>query len=104
MFRKKNYQQFEEINIKKPLYDNFCYIYNAVLKLAIRHRRLLKIKIPQGIAIHNPRQWMKTGKRMEKVFLRPDEPMILYGNYVKIEKPKSEEESIEEMSRLGVFG
>ena len=95
--------QFEDIEIRKPLYDNFVYIYDSVLNRAIRNHRLLRIKIPEGIGIHNPVNWIKTGKKMEKIFLRPDEPMILYGNYVKIEKPKTEEEELKELAKLGVF-
>jgi len=96
-------KQFEDIEIRNPLYDNFVYIYDAVLNRAIRNHRMLRITIPQGVGIANPVQWIKTGKKMEKIFLRPDEPMILYGNYVKIEKPKTEEEQLKDLAKLGVF-
>jgi len=79
-----NNQQFEEIIFHKPLYDNYITIRESILRRAIKNHRLLKITIPQGTAIVDPVEWLKTGKRMEKVFKIPDKPMVLIGNYVPI--------------------
>jgi hypothetical protein len=76
--------QFEDIEIRKPLYDNFVYIRDKIIFDAIRNHRVLRITIPQGTAIVNPENWLRTGKRMEKVFKIPDKPMVLIGNYVPI--------------------
>lgn len=37
-------QQFEDIEIRKPLFANFVYIYDAIIKKAINNKRLLSIK------------------------------------------------------------
>ena len=104
IYKKRKTQQYQDVEIKKPLYNNFVYIYDRIIRVAIRNKRLLRIKMPQGVGIADPREWIKTGKKMEKVFLRPDEPMILFGNYVIIEKEKTKDEKLEELARMGVFG
>jgi len=105
MLHKKKYKkQYQDVVIEKPLHNTFVYIYDRIIKKAIRHNQLLRIKIPQGIGTADPKEWIRTGKRIEKVFLRPDEPMILFGNYVIIEKEKTEDEKLEELARMGVFG
>ena len=96
---------FVYVDIRKPLYDNFVYIrYDKYIRQAIDRGAKLKIRIPQGIGIHDPEEWMRTGKRMEKVFKRPDEPMVLWGNWVMFEKPKTENEEIKELAEAGSFG
>ena len=77
------------VEIKKPLYQNFAYIRDKYLYEAIERGVNVEIRIPQGTAVVDPKKWIKTGKRMEKVFLLPDNPMILWGNRVPI---KTEED------------
>ena len=77
------------ITIRKPLYDNFLYLRDRVLFDAIRNGNQLKVIIPDGSAIIDPREWIRTGKKMEKVFKIPTRPMILYGNHLKI-NPKQD--------------
>jgi len=79
-----NNQQFEEVIIYKPLYDNYITIRESIVRRAIKNHRLLKITIPQGTAIVHPEDWLRTGKKMEKIFKIPDKPMVLIGNYVPI--------------------
>ena len=67
------------IEIKKPLYGNFVYIRKEILDAAIRQGNQLEVIIPKSKAVVDPTLWKKTGKRMKKVFRRPNEPMILYG-------------------------
>lgn len=71
--------------IKKPLYGTFCYIRDSHLK-----GKNLKVIIPQGSAVIDCKEWISTGKKMEKVFLIPNKPMILWGNSVKIEVNEKE--------------
>lgn len=87
---------FVDVEIKKPIYGTYVGIRDTYLKQAIRQGKLLKITIPEGVGIADPREWIKTGKRIEKVFLRPDEPMILYANHVQlpVEKPDTEQLSL----------
>jgi hypothetical protein len=83
--------QYIDVNIKKPLYANFVRIRDKYIYQAIKEKKKLRITIPQGTGIHDPQEWMKTGKRVEQVFLMPDNPMILWGNYVKITPAQKEE-------------
>lgn len=71
----------QELEIKKPLYANY---------ICIREEHLLsspqmKVTIPKGSAIIDTHEWIKNGKLMEKVFLRPDEPMRLWCNHLLTE-------------------
>ena len=75
-----------EVIIEKPLYRNFVYVRDLYLNKAISRGERLKVTIPEGTAIIDPKEWMKTGKKMSKVFKRPEEPMILYGNVVPIDR------------------
>lgn len=86
-----------DVTIKKPLYGNKVYIRDKYIRDAIRENAMLRISIPQGTAIHDPREWKSTGDKMEKVFNIPDKPMILWGNHVNVEvveekKPKKKKE------------
>lgn len=85
-----------EIKIQKPLYDNFVRIRENHIKEAIKKKALLKIVIPQGVGYHDPKEWKKTGKRVEQEFLIPGHPMILWGNYVSVSPP---EDDMEEFSK-----
>ncbi len=85
----------KEIIIKKPLFGNYCNIREKYLREAIRRREPLKITIPQGSAMINPAEWIRTGKATEQVFLIPDRPMKMWGNYVKIDSRTDEEKSDE---------
>ena len=66
--------------IQKPLYGNMCYINEETINRAIKHGFQLEVKTPTKTKIVNPKEWKQKGQRMSKVFKRPDEPMILFGN------------------------
>lgn len=83
-----------DVTIHKPLYDNFVNIRDSYLKTAIRQGKLLRVTIPQGTAVVDPKEWVTTGKKVKQVFLRPDEPMVLYGNYVPLPVEKSDTEQL----------
>jgi hypothetical protein len=83
-----------DINIYKPVYDSFCYIREKYVDLAIKDHKMLKIKIPQGEFLCDPKEWKLTGKRHEQVFLKPEDPMVLWGNHVI--KKKSIEDTVQE--------
>jgi len=67
------------IEIRKPLYGTFVYLRKDVLLRAISAGMSVYVKVPQGKAKIDPVKWIENGKEMKKVFLRPDEPMILLG-------------------------
>ena len=75
------------IEIKKPLFVHlgspFVYIADKYIKKAQKTGKLLRIKTPQGTGLMNYKDWLTNARYLEKVFLRPDEPMKMWGNYVK---------------------
>ena len=93
------------VEIRKPLFKNFAYVREKYLLTAIENGVKIEIRIPQGAAVVDPKTWMKTGKRMEKVFKFPNSPLVLYGNYVTIEDNENQKTLFGEMSHLrkGVF-
>lgn len=78
------------VEIKKPLYGNFVYINESQLNKAISLGEKIEVVVPKGRAIIDPVEWKKNGKRMEKVFLFPDKPMILWGGNVPLPPSKDE--------------
>ena len=85
--RKLMKQETYYITIKKPLYGNYVYIRHEVLRdahMAYQKGARVVVKIPQGEGEIIPLEWKKNGKVMKKVFLRPDEPMVLYGGFVPL--------------------
>ena len=71
-------------NIKKPLYGNFIYLRASLVDKAIQTGAMLDITIPRGRTLADPAEWKRTGKVMKKVFLRPEDPMVLIGNYLHL--------------------
>jgi len=78
------------VNIKKPIYDNYVGIRETYIWKAKRQGKLLKITTPHGTTIISPTKYLDGADRIEKVFLRPDEPMILYCKNLKPDKIKEE--------------
>jgi len=74
-----------KVNIKKPIYGNYCYIRASIVDKAIKDGAMLEITIPRGKAIVDPVKWKEEGKVMKKVFKFPDNPLVLYGGSVPLE-------------------
>lgn len=76
------YKQYVVVDIFKPLYthDNqdIVRVRDVYVKQASLHMKRLVIRTPNGEMIFFPKALKKEGKRVKEVFLRPDEPMILY--------------------------
>ena len=73
-----------KVNIRKPVYGNFCYIRDTYIRQARDKNIPLEITVPDGTATMTVAQWMDGAKRLEKVFKIKNHPMILYGNHVLI--------------------
>ena len=86
--------------IEKPLYDNYVNIRDIYLKQAAREGIPLRIVIPQGEALVDPREWVATGKRVEQVFKIPNKPMVLYGNFVPLKNEVKVEEASSQLQLL----
>lgn len=76
--------KYINVDIKRPLYGNFCYIRDIYLNQARREHKNLRITTPNGTGIMTVEQWMTNCKEMKKVFKQPDNPMVLFGNTVVI--------------------
>jgi len=78
-----------EIKILKPLYGQMCFVRETFINQAKKKRTTLLIITPEGVGEYTPTEWLKGAKKMEKVFLFKDNPMILWGNYCVVgHKPK----------------
>jgi len=75
-----------KVTFRKPIYStasgDFCYVRDVYINQALKENRPLQITSPNGVWTGTAQEWMKNSKRMDKVYKRPNEPMILYGNYV----------------------
>jgi hypothetical protein len=76
--------KFVEVAINKPLYGQMYYVRDTYIKQAVKQHIPLRITTPEGSGEYWPKDWMKDAKKMEKVFNFPNNPMILWGNYVKV--------------------
>ena len=71
----------KEIKILKPLYGHYVCIRESYLLSGPR----MKVTIPQGSAVIDTKEWIKTGKLMEKVYLYDNRPMRLWCNTLPVE-------------------
>jgi hypothetical protein len=74
--------------ITKPLSENYVAVYDRYINTAIKRHTKMKVCIKGvGCEVVDPKEWKKTGKRIEKVYLFEDMPMILWANFVRPSKP-----------------
>jgi hypothetical protein len=73
------------VDIKKPIYGNYVGIRDKYIWKAKREGKKLHIRIPQGSCTMSPDKFLKGAKRIEKVFLIPDKPMVLYANNIQLD-------------------
>lgn len=71
-----------EIEIKKPLYGSMVYIRDKYLKQAMKENGPINIICDGKKYMISPYEWTSDAKKMEKEFLIPGKPMILYGNHL----------------------
>lgn len=79
---------------EKPLAGLF-YIRDKWLKIAKKTGKKIVLTYNNEKYIATYKEWMKGAKKMEKIFLIPDQPMILYGNYLSKFKIKEKPTKIE---------
>jgi len=78
--------------ITKPLSGNYVAVWEKYINAAIKRHTKMKVSIKGvGSEVVDPIKWKETGKRIEKVFLFEDMPMILWANYLKPTKPTPKE-------------
>ena len=70
------------IEITKPMYtyeDADCVrIAEKYVKEATQNCQFLVVRTPKGEKQFFPKELRKQGKKVKEVFLRPDEPMVLF--------------------------
>lgn len=93
---------FVDIDIKKPMFDNFVYIYDKFIKQAEKENKYLRITIPNGTGVMSPKVWMKGAKKMEKIYKIAGVPMILWGNTVRLSQGSKYEIGDDGIARLKV--
>ena len=69
--------------IGRPIYGTFVNLNEKLLLRAHEAGALLIVSCPGAEIKISPIEWMNTSARSEKVFNRPDEPMVLYGRNLK---------------------
>ena len=95
---------YRTIEIFKPLYtteegDMVC-VRDKEVNLAIKFRQMLRVISKNGQAEFYPKWVKKNSKIMEKVFLRPEEPMKLYQLFIPKSKKKTQEEIKDEETKM----
>lgn len=94
-----------EITIRKPLYEtdegSVVRVYDKWINLAIDRKSHLVVKsLWKGRLVKesfDPIEVKKHCKKVEQVFRRPNEPMVLYEIFLK--RPLTEEEELIELSK-----
>jgi hypothetical protein len=84
----------------KPHADGRFYIRLLYLEKAKKYNKKIIVEYQGQKYICSYKEWMKDSKKMEKVFLIPEHPMILYGNYIRRFIPKKPEVHIEGMMNI----
>ena len=102
----RQYKNEMKIIISDPIYSteegDTVGVYNKRIENAIEFKQEVLITTKRGSATFDPRWIKKNCPTIEKVFLRPDEPMKLYKIFIP-RKPTKDEE-IKKMAENGIFG
>jgi len=78
------------VDIKKPIYGNYVGVRELYIWKAKREHKMLRITTPNGTTTISPTRYLEGATRIEKVFLIPDRPMVLYCKLLTPDKPKEE--------------
>ena len=86
------------IKAEKPHADGRFYIRDKYLREARDTGKKMVVELNGEKYMFTFREWMDGAKKMEKVFLIPDHPMKLYGNYLRKFTYRKEPEQISVMN------
>lgn len=70
------------IEIEKPVYGTFVYIRDKYIIQAKKTNKKLIIKTAGITGICTAKEWLKNSEKIKKVYLIPNQPMVMYGNHV----------------------
>ena len=77
-------QKYIEIKVNKPLYGTYFNLWDKYIDDAKRLKVPIMFTLQYGRAIYTPAEWLKGAKRVEQIFKRPDEPMVMWGKEIEI--------------------
>jgi hypothetical protein len=86
------------INIRKPIYGNYCGIRDKYIFQSKKYHKDLRITTPLGVTTISPTKFMQGADRIEKVFLIPDRPMVLWCRHLIPDTKESEKSTIEDFT------
>ena len=89
------YKSYINVTINKPIYGNYCGIRDKYIIQAKKYHKDLRITTPLGVTTISPTKFMQGADRIEKEFLIPGTPMILYCRNLV---PDPKEEIVEDFS------
>ena len=72
------FKSYINVEIKKPIYANYCGIRDKYIFQAKKYHKDLRITTPLGVTTISPTKFMQGADRIEKEFLIPGVPMVLY--------------------------
>lgn len=73
------------VNILKPIHGTYVSISANKLREAIQNGQDLLIRIPQGEALVDPKDWIRNADKVEKRVMKyKNNPLTLYYGYVPI--------------------
>lgn len=82
------------VTIRQPIYANYCGIREKYIMQAKKYHKDLQITTPLGVTTISPAKFMQGADRIEKEFLIPGTPMVLYAKNLVPDKEEPEEELI----------
>lgn len=94
------------IRINNPIYSTPGYAYLSLSDWALsKEGKNVEVRVYNDDkfvckGIIDKKDWIKTAKeKIKKVYYQPNNPMTFYYNYLKIEKPLTDEEKLEKLSK-----
>lgn len=84
-----------KVRVYRPIFDTYVALNEKLLNAAIKAKVDIWVFTKGGEERLDPRIWKKEGKRMEKVFRIPTQPMVLYQRYVKPYESELDDEDVD---------
>ena len=72
------YKPTINITIRQPIYGNYVGIREKYIRQAQKYHKDLRITTPLGVTTISPSKFLQGADRIEKEFLIPGVPMVLY--------------------------
>ena len=90
------------IKINNPIYNTPGYVYISLSDWALsKEGKNVEVQVYKDDkfvckGIINKKEWIKTSKeRIKKVYYQPDNPMTFYYNFLRLDKPLTNDKKLE---------